>query len=334
LFHFPHLSCYKSTVGYGSASPAAGFQNNNPSDCAFVTTICALNALTGILFAGLCGAILFSKVLRVQSHAQVVFSDPIVVRYGKGACDEDEVDDDMLPFPVLEFRIINRLFNEDGGEIVDATLNVVAKVDEQHDNDEQNTSLHSSTLKIAVEDDANDDSLHNKTNSQELRGSSWHGMSSRNQEGKASSLISPYRRLRNLKMNSFGEKSSEGLHSDSALDSLPLGSSIGGTRTVSGVSYPSAHSHTSNQLYYKMHIETTDHPFFKRVWLARHILDEHSPIVKARVKHAIRRNHGAWPYNKLHTYDDIRNSLQFNNIIVSLNGVANISASTVYAQKI
>ena len=70
-------------------------------------------------------AILFGKVLRIQSHAQVIFSDPIVIRYGSGVQGDDadneehEEESHKTPCPVLEFRIVNRLFNEVGGEIMD-----------------------------------------------------------------------------------------------------------------------------------------------------------------------------------------------------------------------
>lgn len=64
-------------------------------------------------------------MLRIQSHAQVIFSDPIVIRYGAGVHGDDgeqagqEEETTKTPCPVLEFRIVNRLFNEVGGEIMD-----------------------------------------------------------------------------------------------------------------------------------------------------------------------------------------------------------------------
>jgi hypothetical protein len=55
--------------------------------------------------------------------------------------------------------------------------------------------------------------------------------------------------------------------------------------------------------------------------------------LKPRVRRQIRRNGGRWPPS-LYTWNAIRDSLQFNQILVSLNGVSNVSASDVYAQKI
>lgn len=89
----------------------------------------------------------------------------------------------------------------------------------------------------------------------------------------------------------------------------------------------------TKHIFSKMSVEAGDHPFFKRVWLARHVLDEHSPIVKPRVRRLIRKNGGFWP-TKLNKHEAVRNSLKFNQILVSLNGVSNVSASDVYAQKI
>jgi len=89
----------------------------------------------------------------------------------------------------------------------------------------------------------------------------------------------------------------------------------------------------TKQIFSKMVVEAGDHPFFKRVWLARHVLNEHSPIIVPRIRRQIRKNGGAWP-DRLNTHEAIRESIKFNQILVSLNGVSNISASDVYAQKI
>lgn len=43
----------------------------------------SFEAFLGVLYAGFCAAILFSKVLRSQNNAQVFFSDQIVIRFGK-----------------------------------------------------------------------------------------------------------------------------------------------------------------------------------------------------------------------------------------------------------
>ena len=81
----------------------------------------------GIIYAGFIGVIIFGKVLRIHSRAQVEFSDPIVVRYGSGIANDFQISEDgMTPCPVLEFRVVNKMYDEVGGEIMDANMNCVA----------------------------------------------------------------------------------------------------------------------------------------------------------------------------------------------------------------
>lgn len=289
----------------------------------------------GVLYSGFCGAILFGKVLRIQSHAQVIFSDPIVIRYGSGVAEGNEngdgadSDDDLdhngkpkkIPCPVLEFRIVNRLFNEAGGEIMDATLNVVANVDA---NDADPSLI-----------DALDSDKSRYTTYGNNSGSSMGGIS-----GDTNSNLS------NMETNSDsdhpysdnGRDTSEGtgrqhgsLNFPKFLD--PFHSLMVGKLDHQAVDEDPSARLVSKRIFSKMLIEASDHPFFKRVWLARHVLDETSPILKPRVRRQIRRNGGSWP-ERLCTWNAIRDSLQFNQILVSLNGVSNVSASDVYAQKI
>ena len=147
-----------STVGDGSTYTARGYENESPTNCFFVNYLCSLEALIGVLYSGFCGAILFGKVLRIQSHAQVTFSDPIVVRYGRGvvASDEESVE---LSCPVLEFRIVNRLFNEPGGEILDASLNVVANIDADDADQPLRNSCDMSSLPGGIKADLDGNSM-------------------------------------------------------------------------------------------------------------------------------------------------------------------------------
>jgi hypothetical protein len=290
-----------STVGYGSTYPALGHENRDPTNCFFITFICSLESFLGVLYSGFCGAILFGKVLRIQSHAQVMFSDPIVIRYGSGLADPGDIDngdgdDDLnatvknMPCPVLEFRVVNRLFHEVGGEIMDATLNVVANVDaNDSDNSVHDTSASGRKTNVTKADSVSD--THSDTGS----------------GGKES--------VRSTLVNKFFLESILNKHEHHSVDEDPS------ARLV------------NKRIFTKMNIEAGEHPFFKRVWLARHVLDDSSPILKPRVRRQIRRNRGYWP-EKLNTYAAIRDSLQFNQILVSLNGVSNVSASDVYAQKI
>jgi hypothetical protein len=94
-------------------------------------------AFVGVMFASLCSAIIYAKVTRVQSFAQVTFSDPILIRYGDGvkkrgddnASIELEAGRQGCPCPILEFRVINDRHATQGGEIMDANISVVVAMD-------------------------------------------------------------------------------------------------------------------------------------------------------------------------------------------------------------
>jgi hypothetical protein len=112
-----------------------------PSECGWIQFILTIESFVGVLFSGFCGAILFGKITRMQSQAQVVFSDPLVIRYGNGlrcpseedsSSSDDEKNRDSLekiPCPIVEFRIINKKGNVFGGEIVDASITCVSAND-------------------------------------------------------------------------------------------------------------------------------------------------------------------------------------------------------------
>jgi hypothetical protein len=269
-----------------------------------------------VLYSGFCGAILFGKVLRIQSHAQVIFSDAIVIRYGSGIqehCDEsdnspdDDDEDKKIPCPVLEFRIVNRLFDEPGGEIMDASLNVVANVNARDADpvliDALNSSRRSKLLRrysyrdedyaVGSQPTSTNDSVMSDTMS--------------DTSGRASFDSRPSKK-------------------SSILNSLV-------TRNHHTVDEDPSSRLVNKRIFSKMYFEQCEHPFFKRVWVGRHILNRESPLVRPRVKRLIRKNNGYWP-KSLNNFTDVRKSLLFNQILVSLNGVTNLSAHEVYAQKI
>ena len=85
-------------------------------------------------------------------------------------------------------------------------------------------------------------------------------------------------------------------------------------------------------IYSKLDIETDSHPFFKRVWIIRHKLDENSPLLSSVASDMIKANEGYWP-EELSSYEKVREHIQFNEIMVTLNGTSNVSGTNVYSQK-
>ena len=58
-----------------------------------------------------------------------------------------------------------------------------------------------------------------------------------------------------------------------------------------------------------------------------------SPLLTPSARRLVRKNHGFWP-ESLNSYQGVKDSIQFNQILVSLVGVSNITGSEVYAQKV
>ena len=322
----PFLSHCSPTLsimqGYGLIFPSTSAVTKGTHDCAGITTLCTLESFVGILFASFCGAIVFGKVARIRSHAQVTFSDPIVVRFGAGVdphvldddSSSDEKDDDklekirFLPFPVLEFRVINRLSAVKGGELMDATMNVVASIDECQANS----------------------SVRNAARGRRRKGKRRGVRPGARPAGRRQSLIQRAIVSSHAHPGIPEEKPflSTRTISDSALTAPKTAGKVHQTfeEDPSGKLVP-------KRIFSKLELDTPDHPFFKRVWTVRHELDVHSPLLTNNARRMIRENNGHWP-EELNNHAAVRASVQFDQILVSLSGTSNADANSVYAQKV
>jgi len=270
----------------------------------------------GVLFASMCGAIVFAKISRSQSYAQVVFSDPMVIRYGSGLQSEQDAGSDdesteeeagkRYPCPILEFRVINRMSGTPGGEILDASVNIVASIDANQ--------ACPSVRKAAA---------------RRRRGKKGKKGGPRRQA--ASSAI---RRRSSANVTKVPEDkpidSSESLRHlyDAALSTAQSG----GQPHQAFEEDPTGHI-VAKRIFAKLEMESPDHPFFKRVWILRHTLDENSPLLRAHARHMVQRNAGFWP-KELNNPDGVRAAVLFDQILVSMSGTSNADANSVYAQKI
>ena len=141
-------------MGYGniSASTSSKESSDSAGECAPINAICALEALFGIIYVGLCGASILMKLLRMQANAEATFSNCIVVRFYEHSDDECTSQDlgsqqeqskllnenkVTAGFPVLEFRILNDLANlsspPNAGVLVDASLSCLVCIDSKID---------------------------------------------------------------------------------------------------------------------------------------------------------------------------------------------------------
>jgi hypothetical protein len=61
-------------------------------------------------------------------------------------------------------------------------------------------------------------------------------------------------------------------------------------------------------------------------------LNEKSPLLSKRAQTLIESNRGFWPA-EMNNHDDVRKHIRFHQILVNFSGIANVSGSSVYAQK-
>jgi hypothetical protein len=314
--------------GYGIIFPSNAVVVGQGTRCVGIQILCSLEAFVGLLFVSLSGAILVAKVSRVRRHAQVIFSDPLVLRYGTGV--KEEVDDEstdfgtddgkkhamsQLPCPVLEFRVVNQLHSTNGGELIGASLRAVARIDEndacQSIRNAAKSKTRRHTTKIPVRRRQSirlrrrqfshpiileHDPFHSGVSAEESMGF-W---------GKEGSLREPKGSLREPRAI---------------------------RRTVMSFEEDASGTVARRQFFAKLELDTPDHPFFKRTWTARHPLNADSPLLSDEARKRIRENRGFWP-EELNSHEAVRNNVHFDHIIVSLTGTCNADSNYVHAQKV
>ena len=310
-----------SIQGYGLIFPGTSQTAENVrQECVGITIIATLESFVGILFSSLCGAIVFAKMTRVASFAQVTFSDPMVIRYGAGlvSMDEEDSEDDKeetkgignaddskdfkfvgskLPCPLLEFRILNNLHGQHGGEIIDASVNVVASIDE----------------------DQAADSVKNN-----IKGTRRRGKRGKRKVGrKAASGRSPSSDMDDSCLLPTQKVKRAQLRFESLIRS---------SRNQRFVEDPTG-KFIPRRIFTKLDMESFEHPFFRRLWLIRHVLDHNSPLLKQDAKELVKLNGGHWPV-ELNSAEAVRASICFDQILVSMSGTSNVDSNSVYAQHI
>lgn len=90
-------------------------------------------------------------------------------------------------------------------------------------------------------------------------------------------------------------------------------------------------SHTHNK--HSVNLVDFEHPFFSRVWHGVHILDSTSPLLTDKARQLIQANNGSWPSSWFEHPHVIQEKLDFEDLIVTVAGVSNVSAVTVHAYK-
>lgn len=298
-----------ATVGYGAIYAAIP---TTPGHCVGMSIVCATEGFVGVLFASMCSAVFFAKVSRIQSFAQVDFSDVICVRYGYGVKDDEDAllstsrrtdTEDMqdqqevvkLPCPILEFRLVNRMHNISGGEIVDSRVNVVASIDATNLN-RIVSSNYNTGRSVATK--------RRKRGGQRIKQMSAPG-------GRPPFFPGISERPAARTRFSVSSSNIDVLFASAENDVVDI------PRTV----------------LTKIPCESLDHPFLKRAFTIRHKLDEHSPLLKMRPRLMVVENDGYWPL-ELNNAAAVRDAIQFDQLIIRLTGVSNADASTVFSHTV
>jgi len=97
-----------TTLGYGHIVPVP---SERKMTCAAMESIAFLESFLGVIYAGICGAVFYSRLMKSLDQAEVSFSNIICLRRNLTRC------------PTLELRIVNNLANLEKGEIIDASIN-------------------------------------------------------------------------------------------------------------------------------------------------------------------------------------------------------------------
>ena len=331
--------------GYGVIAAAVSTSENvtNIHRCTGFSILISFEAFVGLVFASMWGAIIFIRLSRIQSFAQVSFSEAVVspecygsecllrsrsdvsvvfhvhvgvqvIRYGSGVTPIEDNDHDseggsthsasfaanQIPCPILEFRVVNRMHNVQGGEIIDAALSIVATIDVAQACPTEQGATTRRRLGMTQ----------GKGNRGPVR------------------LIKPRRRERADRLSSN--------ISDDMLNSIGLSEALAGLRADADLQTQELEEDPSGYLFPKkilcrLECESQEHPFFKRVWSLRHTLDEHSPLLRPRARMMVKGNNGFWP-EELNNAEGVRAAFSFDQLLVSLSGTANANANSVYAQ--
>lgn len=111
------------------------------------------------------------------------------------------------------------------------------------------------------------------------------------------------------------------------------GEIIDGLMKVVGIQHKKCGGKISHTQLVRVNLVDFENPFFSQVWHGTHVLDGSSPLLTQAARNAIRDNGGSWPNKWFHRVDKIQRKLNFQNLIVTVAGVSNLSACSVYSYK-
>ena len=214
----------------------------------------------------------------------------------------------LMPCPVLEFQLVNRLSDVPVGQIMDATVNMVASID-AHQVLESNHNTHKTSKKKRKKKGKKD-----RTGLKALNSST--------------SIIG----FGDFMEHSGQQNHHHRHHSHHHHHSHHNQSSTNPTLPQSYEEDATGHL-VPQRIFSRLEVETHSHPFMQHTWIVRHSLDEDSPILKPEIRETIQACGGQWPFEMCNV-KGVRRAIAFDQILVSFNGTSNADGKTVYAHKV
>lgn len=265
-----------------------------------------------------------------------------------------------FPSPVLEFRVANSLFGNDDGEIMDAKINVVASTLANRYSDDEDKKANTNTNNLSGNVHQSFDMLKDikvsakrfirkkvssskpildtekKPTDEDDRKKVFSSKTTLDTEKKPTDKekkeksvlrrVSVFSQaaIENVMVKKKLMRSTEPIANESTRSRLKKMGSKKKTIRVeedpSGLLAPA-------KMFSSIKIETETHPFFKRVWTLRHVLNADSPLLSPKASRLVKESKGFWPAEAC-TPEFIRENVKFQQLIVSMSGT--IGASKVY----
>ena len=361
-----------TTVGYGAVAPSG-------EDCYPLRVLCSLFAFLGLLFNSLSAAIFFSKLERVLTKASVTFSSCICLQFSttdaergaeggaeRGARRSLEnyrkmgfslrsIDQgSAVPYPYLEFRIVNDHANHKSRAVRNATCAAMVSLSGRHAEIISNELRSSSDLykEVVTRSSSVDDekgkgrgSSSTDTNnnvSLKIGGKKRTGLFRSSFKGNSSDDVGGLDQDENDELTSIQDEAvlqptrrRRNPARSKRLDAIGLTESISATAIIvqENDHGQGQHATPEGRVYFPLKLEPSTNAYMSKVWYVRHYLDAKSPLLSFNVREKLKRD-GCWD-PELDTYQDMISSLaDFHKISVTFKGTSSASNSLLFTQKL
>ena len=237
------------------------------------------------------------------------------------------------PFPVLEFRIANKLHSRGSGEIIGANVNAVVITESTMSDDQVSDDLANQIIQNRLKRTIKETTgvkirrtVVAKT--MNMTPASIDG-SSRSIESSSTADETTSSGNTMKTKNTVAGNAMNYLHLNALANNIP---SFGLQKMKIDEECSGSHI-VPRMVFSKLVLDNSEHPFFKRCWNFRHTIDANSPLLTTKARQVLLENNGNWPW-EWNNQEAIRKTIHFNQIVVSFTGVSNISAAPVYKQKV